>query len=316
MGDTTAVDELAAELIEQHPCPRCTVEPGSACRTHIGTVATTYHTGRYDQLPKLRSGPAVKVPANRQPGKPWKAGTTPVRLATVPDRNGDRVGYCRVSSRGQALDTQLEALTQAGCVRIFSEKISTRQKIRPQYLAALESLRTGDIFTINTLDRLGRNMVELILCAQDLEARGMRLEILSGAMAGIYNPHGMGKMFFALFAGIAEAEREFIRERTMDGLAIAEAKGHLGGRPSAVSEDDLVVALARRAKGESIPSIATLLGVGRSTLYRALELHGTSAATGGSESDTVRPVRARITGPGSGASPELIQRLQNRPATD
>jgi DNA invertase Pin-like site-specific DNA recombinase len=270
-------EDAKADLIEQHPCPRCSALPGSPCRTHLGRVATTYHTGRYGHLARLRSGTKVKIPTSRRPGKIWTACVVSDPGPAVSERAGDRVGYARVSTRDQDLDGQVETLRAAGCVRIYAEKITTRAAMRPEYLKALESLRPNDILTVTKLDRLGRSMVELILAAQDLETRGMRLEILTGALAGVYNPHGMGKLLFAMFAAMAEAEREFIHERTMEGLAAAEAKGHHGGRPAAVSDDDLAVALSRRAKGESVTSIAAVLKVGRSTLYRALETHGAVA---------------------------------------
>jgi len=85
-------------------------------------------------------------------------------------------------------------------------------------------------------------------------------------------------MLFTVAAMAAEMERDLIRERTMDGLRAAQAQGRRGGRPAAVSDDVLVIARARRERGESVTVIARHLRVGRSTLYRALDLeHGAAA---------------------------------------
>ncbi|MEE1769303.1 recombinase family protein [Streptomyces sp. JV185] len=91
--------------------------------------------------------------------------------------------------------------------------------------------RTGDLAM---LDRLGRKTVELITRAQDLAEHGHRLEIRTGPLAGIYHPHGAGKVLFVVFAAMAEVEREFVHERTLVGLDTAAANGNHGGRPPAV----------------------------------------------------------------------------------
>ncbi|MET8078567.1 recombinase family protein [Streptomyces sp. NPDC005303] len=120
--------------------------------------------------------------------------------------------------------------------------------------------------------RLGPNTLELITSAQDIEHRGNRLEIRQGPLAGLYDPHGAGKIVFATFAAFAEAEREFIRDRTPDGVETATARGRFGGRPRAVDDEVLAVTRSRplRRQPQSVTTIARDLGVGRSTLYRAL----------------------------------------------
>ncbi|NWF30888.1 recombinase family protein [Streptomyces sp. PKU-EA00015] len=226
---------------------------------------------RYDSVPALRSGPPVKVPADRGPGQAWRPGPAVETTAAAVERTGDRIGYGRVSSSGQDLATQERLLKSAGCLEpLYVETISTRQRERPQFAAALAALRPRDILTVTMLDRLGRNTVELITSAQDIEHRGNRLEILQGPLAGIYDPRGAGKIVFTMFAVIAEVEREFIRDRSLEGLATAAANGRYGGRPAAIDADRFAVALARRQNPkESVTSIARHIGVGRSTLYRA-----------------------------------------------
>ncbi|MFE1228106.1 recombinase family protein [Streptomyces sp. NPDC058745] len=164
-------------------------------------------------------------------------------------------------------------------MRIYVEKVGTREKILPEYNAALADLRPADTLTVTMLDRLGRNMVELITSVQDLAERDHRLEILSGPLAGMYDPQGAGKVLLVVFAVMAAVEREFIHERTLTGLDTAAEKGNHGGRPPAVDGDMLAVALRRRDAKESVASIARQLGVGRSPLYRTLAAYDAAIAT-------------------------------------
>ncbi|MFI6986755.1 recombinase family protein [Embleya sp. NPDC050154] len=278
-------DEIArAELIERQPCPRCGAPPGSVCRANTGVVAVDYHTGRYGKIPALKSGPAIRIPTARGPGRTWQPGPEPDLDPALLTRTGDRVGYARVSGKGQDLAGQVRLLKKAGCVRIHVEKIGTREKIRPEYNAALADLRPADTLTVTMLDRLGCNMIELITSAQDLAERDHRLEILSGALSGVHDPQGAGKILFVVFAAMAEVEREFIHERTLIGLDTAAANGSHGGRPAAVDGDMLAVALRRRDADESVTSIARRLGIGRSTLYRTLAAYNEALAT----TDTIR----------------------------
>ncbi|MER6160359.1 recombinase family protein [Streptomyces sp. NPDC001868] len=265
-----------ATLVEQQECPRCRVPPGSPCRTRMGTVATVYHSVRYYTVPVLRSGPPIRVPKDRQPGKAWRVVPHLDPQPTAVDRPGDRIGYGRVSGRGQDLETQERLLRAAGCIEpLYVETVSTRHAERSRYKDALAALRPNDILTVTMLDRLGRNALELITSAQDIEHRGNRLEILQGPLAGMYDPRGPGRVVFTVFAAFAEAEREFIQDRRLDGLATAKANGRFGGRPRAVDEDTLAVLLARRRRNppQPVTEIARDLGVGRSTLYRALAEH-------------------------------------------
>ena len=113
-----------------------------------------------------------------------------------------------------------------------------------------------------------------MLLEDQLHARGINLHILSGICGGVHRPNGAtiaDKMRFMVAAMAAEIERDLIRERTFDGLRAAQAAGRHGGRPTAVTDDVLAVVLARQARGESVTAIAKHLGIGRSTLYRALE---------------------------------------------
>ncbi|MDG4762238.1 recombinase family protein [Micromonospora sp. WMMD710] len=118
-------------------------------------------------------------------------------------------------------------------------------------------------------------MKELLVFLEDeLHARNITLEILTGICAGVHRPGGAtlaDRLLFAVAALAAEMERELIRDRTLDGLRAAAAAGRHGGRPTTVTDDILAIARARQARGESVTAIARHLSVGRSTLYRALQ---------------------------------------------
>ncbi|MBA3488101.1 MAG: recombinase family protein [Longispora sp.] len=188
--------------------------------------------------------------------------------------NSVRIGYARVSTRAQEHQAQLDALAGAHCREILIETASTRGD-RPKLQAALDMLKPGDTLVVYKPDRIARSMKELLILLEDqLHARGINLHILTGICAGIHKPAGAtiaDKMLFMVAAMAAEMERDLIRERTLDGLRAAQAQGRRGGRPTTVNDDVLAVARNRQARGESVTTIARHLGIGRSTLYRALQ---------------------------------------------
>jgi hypothetical protein len=160
----------AAAAIERHPCPQCDVPAGSACRTRAGKTAAKYHTARFILVPSLRDELTVPVPPDRGPGKKWTQG--PEVAAAKPETNGTpiRIGYARCSTATQELQSQLDALAAAHCTRVFSEKISTRIKIRPELEKALtlaHEIKTAApdqpvILTVHEMKRLARNAAELM----------------------------------------------------------------------------------------------------------------------------------------------------------
>ncbi|MFE4667454.1 recombinase family protein [Streptomyces sp. NPDC056716] len=233
-------------------------------------------------------------PADRGPGQPWRPGT-PVPTPADPDTpSADiRIGYARCSSLTQELQSQLDALATKNIPRdkIFSEKISTRVRVRPQFEAALTAAREIKahaphcrvIFTVYEMKRLGRDAAELTALADHLTAHGSVLEMLAGPLAGIYDPTGPGRLLFGFFAAMAETERENIREATLEGLDAASRKGKHGGRPPVITDDMPHTVLRRRANGEIVEAIQPdlLIPTGRrkgqnpslSSIYRALAEH-------------------------------------------
>ena len=178
------------------------------------------------------------------------------------------VGYARVSTQDQNPALQRDALTEAGCEKLFVEKASGAQRERPALGEALAFMRAGDTLVVWRLDRLARSIKQLIETVEDLEGRGIGLRSLTEA---IDTTTSGGRLIFHIFAALAEFERSIIRERTMAGLAAARARGRTGGRPPALSAADIAAARALLADPALTgKQVAERLGVSLSTLYRHL----------------------------------------------
>jgi DNA invertase Pin-like site-specific DNA recombinase len=185
--------------------------------------------------------------------------------------NGSLIGYGRVSTRDQDTRLQRDALNEAGAIRIFEEKVSGKTtEGRPKLAALLDFARPGDTVCVWRLDRLGRNTLDLLKIATDLHERGIGLRVLTGSLTGTYTPNGEGKFFFTMMAAFAELERDILIQRTRAGIAAAKASGKKLGRPVAIDDTKLGSILYLRSKGKSPTDIAKEVGVGRSTVYRAL----------------------------------------------
>ncbi|MEV0702132.1 recombinase family protein [Saccharopolyspora sp. NPDC050389] len=280
--------EQAANAVERQDCPKCEAPAGSPCRTRGGKTATKYHTARFILVPALREELDVAVPDDRGPGRVWVPGPRIKAETPAPAAAAIRIGYARCSTAQQELQSQLDALDRANCKRVFSEKISTRVKVRPELEKALKlayDIREAApdqpvILTVHELKRLARNAAELMALSGQLQAAGVQLELLTGPLTGIYDPNGMGAMFFAVLAASAQIDRNYIREKTLEGQQAAAAKGNHGGRPKVIDDDMLTFAVALKAKGTPVPEIAKKLTIktgknaGRNpsvaSLYRAL----------------------------------------------
>ncbi|MGY2060817.1 recombinase family protein [Nocardia gipuzkoensis] len=257
--------ELAdpAAAVERFDCPTCSAPAGSSCRTHSGKVAPKYHPPRFMLVPQLRAELEVKSPADRGPGRTWTAGP-PIDAAPLMTSATVRIGYARCSTATQGLQTQLDALTAVGCEPIFSEKISTRVKVRPEFVRTLDLARAVKkavpqqqvLITVHEMKRLGRGAAELLATAEELRRNDIGLELLTGPLPGIYDPSGHGGALFAFFAGMAESEREYIREKALEGQALAGDRSRRRGRPIVIDQDTAAYARALRAEGLPVPEIA------------------------------------------------------------
>lgn len=186
--------------------------------------------------------------------------------------NQAAIGYARVSTREQNPALQHDALTAAGCTRVFTDIASGAKADRPQFAAVLDYLRPGDVLTVWQLDRLGRNMRHLIDTVNALHDRGVQFRSLR---ENIDTTTAAGRLVFHVFAALAEFERDLLRERTAAGLeAIAgrRARGRQGGRPRKMTAEKIAVARQMYASEQyTVDQIARTLGVTCGTVYAHLD---------------------------------------------
>jgi DNA invertase Pin-like site-specific DNA recombinase len=181
------------------------------------------------------------------------------------------IGYARVSTQDQTLDLQTDALTRAGCAKLFTDTTSGSKSERPGLQEALNHLRAGYTLVVWRLDRLGRTLKHLIALITDLSDHDIGFMSLQ---EHIHTTTSGGKLIFHIFGALAEFEREIIRERTNAGLQAARARGRFGGRPTIQALDPKKVAFARRLYADGhmpVREICETLHIGRSTLYRYLQ---------------------------------------------
>jgi DNA invertase Pin-like site-specific DNA recombinase len=179
-----------------------------------------------------------------------------------------KIGYARVSTADQKLSLQLEALKKAGCQRIFREKASGAHRDRPELGRMLDQLREGDVVAVWRLDRLARSTRDLLEIVAAIDAAGARFQSLSEPWADT-TTHA-GRMIMTIFAGIAEFERDLIRERTGAGRREAQRRGVRFGRPRKMNAEQRELARRLLKEGQSVREVARTFSVHPATLYRIL----------------------------------------------
>src|SRR5512135_2346304 len=181
-----------------------------------------------------------------------------------------KIGYARVSTLEQNLDLQLQTLKKAGCKKIFREKVSGASRERPEFAKMLDQLREGDIVVVWKLDRLARSTRALLETMETIREAGARFQSLSEPWADT-TTHA-GKMIMTVFAGIAEFERDLIRERTAAGRVAAKRRGVRFGRPPKLSPEQAKLARRLVAEGRSVSEVADTFNVHVATIYRLPDL--------------------------------------------
>lgn len=175
------------------------------------------------------------------------------------------IGYARVSTDEQNLDAQIDALNEADAERIFHEKISGSVRKRPALDRMLDQLRAGDVVLVSKYDRLARSLPDLLEIVARIEKTDAGFRSLA---EDIDTTTPAGRLVFHVFASIAQFERERIRERTLEGLASARAKGRVGGRPPALSQDQKEEVIRLKSEGRAVKDIAALFNVSPATIKR------------------------------------------------
>ncbi len=179
------------------------------------------------------------------------------------------IGYARVSTPDQNLSLQVDALRQAGCEKIFTDKVSGAKTERPGLQEALAYVRPGDTLVVWRLDRLGRSLKHLIETVTWLEDKKIGFKSLQES---IDTTTSGGKLIFQIFGALAEFERNLISERTLAGLSAARARGRKGGRPKALdAAKTQVLYKLYDEKAHTIKEICRIMGISKPTLYAYLK---------------------------------------------
>ena len=176
-----------------------------------------------------------------------------------------QVGYARISTGGQNLDGQMDALRDAGCERIFEETASGSRSDRPVLAEALEFIREGDVLVTYRLDRIARSLPHLISIMDDLKHRSVGFRSLTESL-DTSSPGG--RLVFHIFGAISNFEVDLIRERTRTGLEAARKRGRIGGRPRRMTDEKIRAAKRLLADGTPVKEVASSLGVSVPTLFR------------------------------------------------
>lgn len=184
------------------------------------------------------------------------------------------IGYARVSTKGQELQLQLDALEKAGCTKhkIFIDKISGSKAQRPGLDECLSELKTGDTLIVWRLDRLGRSMRHLVVLIEDLRQKGISFKSICDG--SIDTTTASGELIFNIFSSLAQFERRLIQERTKAGLEAARSRGRNGGRKKIMNTDPKVLTAKKMHKdhGMSIDDICKTLKISRASFYRYITL--------------------------------------------
>lgn len=183
-------------------------------------------------------------------------------------------GYARVSTRDQNLDLQIDALTKAGCEpgNIYKEKVSGATIERPELNRLLESLREDDVLVVWKLDRLGRSLADLVKLVNIIASKKVALEVIEDR---IDTTTPQGRLFFHIFAAVAEFQRGLILENTQAGLASARARGRVGGRPAGLSKEATIKMNAAKtlyAQQTPVKDICSTLSISKKTLYKYIKI--------------------------------------------
>lgn len=180
--------------------------------------------------------------------------------------SGQLVGYARVSSVGQNLEIQQEALTEAGCTKIFAEKKSgLSAEGRVQLAECLDYVREGDTLMVTRLDRLARSIGDLFKVMERLQEKGVAFRCLQ--QGGVDNDSSTGKLMLAILGAVAAFEADLRKARQAEGIAKAKAAGVYKGRKATIDPEKIK---RLHADGMRPALIARTLNIGRASVYRYL----------------------------------------------
>ena len=180
---------------------------------------------------------------------------------------GQRIGYVRVSTVDQNTERQLDGIEVD---RTFTDQASGKDTQRPQLKAALEYVREGDVLLVHSMDRLARNAEDLLRMVRELTGRGVSVEFVKNRLTFSGKADPMGRLMLTMLAAFGEFERELIRERQREGIAIAKAKGVYKGRKKALAKEQRQELVELAHSGIPKAELARSYGISRETVYQYL----------------------------------------------
>jgi DNA invertase Pin-like site-specific DNA recombinase len=186
-------------------------------------------------------------------------------------RGGKRIGYIRVSSIDQNTVRQLDGIELD---KIFTDKASGKDTNRPQLKAALDYLRDGDVLVVHSMDRLARNISDLLNTVQTLNDRGIVAEFVKESLIFTGDDSAISKLMLTIMGGVAEFERAMIRERQLEGIAKAKLAGKYRGRQSTMTSAQIKEIRDRAVAGENKSALARKFRLSRQTIYNILAAGG------------------------------------------
>ncbi len=181
--------------------------------------------------------------------------------------NGQRVGYIRVSTVEQNTSRQLEG---ENLDRTFEDKVSGKSVDRPQLQAMLNFVREGDTVVVHSMDRLARNLDDLRKMVRELTERGVKIQFIKESLTFTGEDSPMANLLLSVMGAFAEFERALIRERQLEGVAIAKKKGLYKGRKPKFSDSQIAEIKKRAKAGEKKAALAREFEVSRETIYKIL----------------------------------------------
>ncbi|WP_214848768.1 recombinase family protein [Exiguobacterium sp. s193] len=189
------------------------------------------------------------------------------------------IGYIRVSSEGQNISRQKKSLSDNGCTEFYIEKISGASMERPKLNEMLDSLNTGDVVIVHEISRLSRSTKDLLTIVEIMKVKGAKLKSITDSWLDLSDDNPMSELLFTIFSGLAQFEREMIKQRQKEGIEIAKSEGKYRGKKTKLieggkEEQRMKAIIAAYKQGKSINDIRMTFRVGTGTIYRLLEREG------------------------------------------
>jgi len=181
--------------------------------------------------------------------------------------SGKTVGYIRVSTLDQNLDRQLEGIKLD---KVFTDKASGKDIYRPGFEALLQYVREGDTVIVHSMDRMARNLDDLRQIVQRFTKQGIKIQFIKESLTFTGEDSPMATLLLSVMGAFAEFERALIRERQMEGIALAKQRGAYKGRKKSLNQEQIETLKQRAALGDKKAHIAKDLGISRETLYQYL----------------------------------------------